>query len=68
MKSKDLMHNKLPLDPVADDDKDYFLNQRGAKVYKDVEKQPMLPLADGQNKYYVSCGSNIFIDRRKILC
>ncbi|MDO5147509.1 MAG: DUF3800 domain-containing protein [Eubacteriales bacterium] len=49
----EMMRNKLPLDPVADDGKDYFLNQRGAKVYKDIEKQPMLPLHDGQNKYYV---------------
>lgn len=48
-----IMRNKLPLDPLPDDGKDFFCNQRGAKVYKDIDKQPMLPLYEGQNKYYV---------------
>lgn len=48
-----IMRNKLPHDPIVDDGKEYFYNQRGAKVYKDIEKQPMLSLHKGQNKYYV---------------
>ncbi|MBD5540957.1 MAG: hypothetical protein HDR00_07140 [Lachnospiraceae bacterium] len=48
-----IMRNKLPLEPMVDDDKEYFYNQRGAKVYKNIEMQPMLPLDKGQNKYYV---------------
>lgn len=48
-----IMRNKLPFEPIVDDGQEYFYNQRGAKVYKDINKQPMLPLHYGQNKYYV---------------
>lgn len=48
-----IMRNKLPIVSVAKDDKDYFYNQRGAKVYKDINKQPILPLHSGQNEFYV---------------
>ena len=48
-----IMGNKLPIDPILEDDKNYFYNQRGAKVYKDINKQPMLPLHSGQNEYYI---------------
>lgn len=48
-----IMGNKLPIAPIASDDKDYFYNQRDAKVYKDINKQPMLPLHSGQNEFYV---------------
>lgn len=48
-----VMGNKLPLEIMADDDKDYYYNQRGAKVYKNIEIQPMLPLDRAQNEYYV---------------
>ena len=48
-----IMRNKLPIDPIVEDGKDYFYNQRGAKVYKDINKQPMLPLHRGQNEFYV---------------
>jgi hypothetical protein len=33
-----IMHNKLPVEPIADDGKDYFLNQKGAKVYRICKK------------------------------
>lgn len=33
--------NKLPIDFVDKNDKDYFLNRRGAKVYYDITKQPV---------------------------
>lgn len=48
-----MMYNKLPFELMEDDGKDYFYNQRGAKVYKDTGMQPMLLLHEGQNKYYV---------------
>lgn len=48
-----MMHNKLPIEPMIDDGEDYFYNQRGAKVYKDISKQQTIPLHEGQNKYYV---------------
>lgn len=42
------MRNKLPIDPVEDTTKDYFYNQRGAKVYFDTSRQPMLVIKSGQ--------------------
>ena len=42
------MRNKLPIDPVGDTSKDYFYNQRGAKVYFDTSRQPMLVIKNGQ--------------------
>lgn len=48
-----LLHNKLPFEPIMDDDKDFFLNQRGAKVYKNIEKQEFLSLSEGQNRFMV---------------
>lgn len=32
---------------------DSYYNQRGAKVYKNVDCQPLLPLQEGRNKYLV---------------
>lgn len=48
-----MMHNKLPIEPVVKGDEECFYNQRGAKIYKDPERQKMLPLDEGQNKYCV---------------
>lgn len=48
-----VMRNKLPLDFVANDSNEYFLNQRGAKVFWDESKQPLLPLKKGENTYKV---------------
>lgn len=39
--------HKLPVEPIPFDAKDYFLNQRGAKVYFDVRKQPLFHINDG---------------------
>lgn len=39
------MQNKLPIIPVDSTSKDYFLNQQGAKVYFDINKQPLLEIA-----------------------
>lgn len=38
------IHNKLPIDLVDRTSKDYFLNRRGAKVYFDINKQPLLEI------------------------
>ena len=39
----------------------WFVNARGAKVYFDASKQPLLPLHDGENQYEVlSLGSDGF--------
>ncbi|MDE6253642.1 MAG: hypothetical protein K2M78_13585 [Lachnospiraceae bacterium] len=49
----EIIQNKLPLEPIVDDSKDYFFNQRGAKVYKDITKQPALCIKEGHNQYTV---------------
>lgn len=36
------MRNKLPIEPVGNTSKEYFLNQRGAKVYYNLSNQPKL--------------------------
>ncbi len=45
--------NKVPIEPITDSTKEFFLNQRGAKVYFDSEKQPKLPLCDGSQTFDV---------------
>lgn len=42
------MQNKLPIDPVGEFSKEYFLNQRGAKVYFAINKQPLLKIKNGR--------------------
>lgn len=42
------MRNKLSIDPNGDTSKEYFLNQRGAKVYYDYNRQPLLEFKDGR--------------------
>lgn len=49
----EILRNKLPIEPMYDDSKDHFFNQRGAKVYKDILKQPILPIKEGQNQYTI---------------
>ncbi len=47
------MQNKLPVEPVEPEPKDYFRNQQSAKVYFDINRQPVLSLKEGQNRYMV---------------
>lgn len=47
------MQNKLPIEPVEPETKDYFRNQQGAKVYFDINRQPILGLKEGPNRYMV---------------
>ena len=39
--------NKLPIEPIMDTNKDFFINKRGAKVFFDIEKQPIFPINEG---------------------
>lgn len=39
--------SKLPIDLIDKGDGEYFLNRRGAKVYFDITKQPILQIAEG---------------------
>lgn len=47
------LHNKLPLKFVTHKSTDYFINHRGARVYFDIQKQPHLPVVEGENVYYI---------------
>ncbi len=59
------MRNKLPIDPItpSEREREYFLNQRGAKVYWDLEKQPILPIGSNGTKYTVF---SVSVDRSGI--
>lgn len=46
----DQMRNKLSIDPISTDEKDYFFNQRGAKVFFDARRQPLLKFTNGYCK------------------
>ena len=49
--------SKLPIDFIDKNDEEHFLNRRGAKVYFDITKQPVLEIAEGsQTKMVLSVG------------
>ena len=49
--------SKLPIDLIDKNDEEYFLNRRGAKVYFDITKQPILQIAEGsQTEMVLSVG------------
>lgn len=56
---------KLPIDPIpkANLKKEYYLNQRGAKIYYDTRKQPLLPIPNGRIQYKVL---SVGFDRNRI--
>lgn len=47
------MRNKLPINTILSDEKDYFLNKRNAKVFFDIQRQPLLKLQNGSYKCHV---------------
>lgn len=47
------MRNKLPVNPISSDEKNYFFNQRGAKVFFDARQQPLLKFTNGHCKFSV---------------
>lgn len=44
------MRNKLPINSISSDNKLYFFNQRGAKVFLDAKRQPLLKFNNGNCK------------------
>lgn len=44
---------KLPIEPVALSNEEYFLNERDGKVYLDKNRQPSLPLHEGSQIFEV---------------
>lgn len=49
--------SKLPIDFIDKNDEAYFLNRRGAKVYYDITKHPVLQIAEGsQTEMVLSVG------------
>ena len=49
--------SKLPIDFIDKNDEEYFLDRRGAKVYFDITKQPVLEIAEGsQTEMVLSVG------------
>lgn len=44
------IRNKIPLDPISLDEKNYFFNHRGAKVFFDARQQPLLKFTNGRCK------------------
>lgn len=48
----DRIKNKLQIDFVNDEE-EFVINSRGAKVYKDIRKQPILEIRDGNNEFDV---------------
>ena len=46
----DQMRNKLPVDPILPDTQEYFYNRRGAKVFLDARRQPLLKFKNGTSK------------------
>jgi len=49
----ELIHNKLPVEPITLIDGEYFINKWGAKVYADARKQPGLIVEEGHRECYV---------------
>lgn len=47
------IHNKLPVEPVVPETDEYFRDNKGAKIYFDVNKQPELVINEGHTKYLV---------------
>ena len=45
--------HKLPEEPIPPSDKDWFENHRGAKIYYDVNRHPILPIKNGLQKFEV---------------
>lgn len=47
------IHSKLPVEPVVPETDEYFRDNKGAKIYFDVNKQPELVINEGHTKYLV---------------
>ncbi|AGK52266.1 DUF3800 domain-containing protein [Bacillus sp. 1NLA3E] len=47
------MHSKLNIEPITSLNEEFYYNQRGAKVFYDISKQPLLEILEGSQIYYV---------------
>lgn len=56
------MKNKLPIEPIEENNVGYFINQRGGKIFYDIQKQPKFIIKDKVIIYVLSVG----IDRTGI--
>jgi hypothetical protein len=45
------LHSKLPINPIKKTEEDFFIGDRGQKIYFDDSKQPMLKLKEGSQTY-----------------
>lgn len=59
----DRIHNKLPVEPMTLEKKDFFINKWGAKVFVDASKQPALVIQNDHRECYVM---NVGLDRSNI--
>lgn len=57
------MRNKLPIEHIAPQEKDFYYDKWGAKCYSDTDRQPMLKIQDGSTTYNVL---NVGFDKRKL--
>lgn len=46
-------HSKLPIEPVVMESEEYFIGQRGQKIYVDASKQHLLQFEEAQRTYNV---------------
>lgn len=68
-------NSKLPITLINNSDQEFYLNQRGAKVFKEISKNPMINISDGDIYHVLSVGffkeriPNITIEiNSEILC
>ncbi|BBF41928.1 hypothetical protein lbkm_0608 [Lachnospiraceae bacterium KM106-2] len=47
------MRRKLPVEYINDNSEDFFTNQKGAKIFYDINKQPKINFVNGKSIYYV---------------
>lgn len=57
------LQHKLPIEPIPNSAEDYYFNNRGAKIYFNIKKQPMLKFSNGTRKCNVL---SVGIDRNGV--
>lgn len=53
MRTFEIKKHKLPIEPVMDDKNGFVFNQRGAKFYYDIKRQPLFQIQEGSKIVYV---------------
>ena len=57
------LRNNISVEVIPDNDSDFFYNQRGAKIYYDISKQPWIEFKDGSCRHFVL---SVGFDKNKI--